>query len=1122
MVILKRLLVLLTLVTFLFTSVLSFPVMAITPASSASAPTSAKSPFRDVKPNAWYYDHVRWAFDSGIVDGKGNGLFDPSGVCTRAEFITMLCRLDLGKDANLNRYIKRKPTFSDVKKGAWYEKYVEWAYANKYVSGTGEKTFSPERKITRQEMVVMIYNYFRAKGEVVDFSDVDLNKVFRDGKQIADWARDAVAFAYKVQIVQGIQDKTGVRFAPKADNTRAQAATVFHNTADFRSVMASMDTDQDELRDIDEPKYKTDPKNPDTDGDGAKDGVEVLYGTDPLRPDRSFHQTLSSGSVSEEMPVAASVEMELKGEQVGTLDITPVGVEDNILLSSNIPGYLGTAYDFEVNGEFDEATISFAYDASLGQIGPNFQPRIYYFDEETGILEELPNQQIKNGLVTAKVKHFSKYILLNGVEFDLAWATDIRKPQGKTGGDKVDVVFVVDESGSMETNDPSRVRVRAVQRFIDQMNAEDRAAIVGFSSGARNLVGLTDDKELAYSKSNLILENNGGTEIYKGIEKGIEEMKYRGRRDADRILVVLTDGQDSGIPPASAYEDAVKAAIKHDIIIYTVGLGQSVEKVLLTYIAESTGGRYFHATQADDLYAGYRKIQEDAIDYRADTNKDGITDYYAKLIWNGQLRLQNGSLEMFPLGQDISCPADIDGDGLLNGEEVVVVEMGDRVMLRFLSDPFMVDSDGDGYDDKADPHPLKKDYFTKNSQELYTLVDNSKFKYFKEAENHINSFWAQAGTAAVALLTFTDLQKEYTMEMVNFFKNNANEEYINYLQIAEMDTLVAVENDANISYHIKQIAKASDGSKKIVQFVTSAESIAAAAANIVQAKVQLSDARKLVKSTRSIAAYKGWVTRRQNEALKGLFKGGVSFQNPIIKMMTRGMQPNQTRRILQAAKKAGKTIDGTLKVFQYGTKVVSVLDLMNSGYELWDAYAGISSHNGNISAFRVNTDLLEYLSKNSRNDFARGAANFVLDTMAGQFYTAYHQMAVHFALGAASVIEVLSWATPLWYLRVAKGVFEVCNGIFGWSEDAKSMAKVICLYEMSAATTKFVNHYYLADSATENTSAVFGRHLENLVNMRITGEARYMQLQGKNGDAGAQENITKIKILAERIGLFAK
>lgn len=48
--------------------------------------------FSDVAPNAWYAPCMYWAFNSGIISGKGNGLGAPNDKLTRGEMAVMLSR----------------------------------------------------------------------------------------------------------------------------------------------------------------------------------------------------------------------------------------------------------------------------------------------------------------------------------------------------------------------------------------------------------------------------------------------------------------------------------------------------------------------------------------------------------------------------------------------------------------------------------------------------------------------------------------------------------------------------------------------------------------------------------------------------------------------------------------------------------------------------------------------------------------------------------------------------------------------------------------------------------------------------------------------------------------------
>ena len=54
--------------------------------------------------------------------------------------------------------------FVDVKKNAWYRDAVEWAYDNGITAGTDPTHFSPDKPVTRAELVQLLYAYDQAKG----------------------------------------------------------------------------------------------------------------------------------------------------------------------------------------------------------------------------------------------------------------------------------------------------------------------------------------------------------------------------------------------------------------------------------------------------------------------------------------------------------------------------------------------------------------------------------------------------------------------------------------------------------------------------------------------------------------------------------------------------------------------------------------------------------------------------------------------------------------------------------------------------------------------------------------------------------------------------------------------
>ena len=452
------------------------------------------------------------------------------------------------------------------------------------------------------------------------------------------------------------------------------------------------DSDGDGLTDGEEVNiYHTDPMNVDTDGDGLSDYNEVKYGFDPLACNSSFSTSLSY----EGKDVVPTVTLNnINGDQLDTLQIEPV--ENYLLLDERVPGYIDCAFEFSMSGDFEQAVISFEFDSALLQ-DETFVPRIYYYDEEKQLLEELPDQTVTGNVVSVATTHFSKYILLNKTEFDIVWNSEIKPPNDDPGRSGLDVVFVIDSSGSMVGNDRNNVRLEAAKAFVDRLGGNDNAAVIDFDTRAIVTGYFTSDHEALYDAIDKI-DSRGGTDLRVGVNYAIDLFTndYYTQRNAYKYIILLTDGN-------GAYDSQYTTlAAQNDIVIYTIGLGSDINSSVLNSIANGTGGKYYFAQTADYLVNIYDEIAGDTIDYTTDSNNDGISDYFTKLLCDGDLLTGTGiSIFDVALYDDLQYNDDYDFDGLSNGEEVEVVfdEFTGKVFIRMYSSPTDFDGDGDGLDD---------------------------------------------------------------------------------------------------------------------------------------------------------------------------------------------------------------------------------------------------------------------------------------------------------------------------------------------------------------------------------------------------------------------------------------
>jgi len=166
----------------------------------------------------WAKSDIEYVTSRGLLNGTGKTTFSPDSTMTRGMFVTALGRL-----ASINPNDYKTSSFTDVKVNAYYAPYVEWAAQKNIVSGTGDKLFSPDLEITREQMAVIMVNYAGKMG----YSIASPHKAvtFADNASISEWAAKDVSIMQQAGVLMG---RDGNRFDPQGAATRAEASAVLH------------------------------------------------------------------------------------------------------------------------------------------------------------------------------------------------------------------------------------------------------------------------------------------------------------------------------------------------------------------------------------------------------------------------------------------------------------------------------------------------------------------------------------------------------------------------------------------------------------------------------------------------------------------------------------------------------------------------------------------------------------------------------------------------------------------------------------------------------------------------------------------------------------------------------
>jgi hypothetical protein len=193
--------------------------------------------FKDVSVNHWAYKYILWMRNRDIIHGTGNGLFNPNGTVTRAEFAKMMVRT-----LDLDLYSPSNPTFDDVGKKNWEYPYVESAknYLTYYKTSSGNY-FKPTQPSVREDMAVALVKALGYQNEDVD---MDILDQFADKNEITPSLRKYVALSVKYGLMKGYPKDGKLYFGPMGNLTRAEAATLLYRAFVVKEEKLPFDEDK--------------------------------------------------------------------------------------------------------------------------------------------------------------------------------------------------------------------------------------------------------------------------------------------------------------------------------------------------------------------------------------------------------------------------------------------------------------------------------------------------------------------------------------------------------------------------------------------------------------------------------------------------------------------------------------------------------------------------------------------------------------------------------------------------------------------------------------------------------------------------------------------------------------
>jgi len=198
----------------------------------------------------------------------------------------------------------------------------------------------------------------------------------------------------------------------------------------------------------------------------------------------------------------------------------------------------------------------------------------------------------------------------------------------------LDVVLVLDNSGSMKQNDPQGLMHRVVSDFADHLSRAAQLGIVVFDEKAKFVLELTPVNASDFdSRVDLALAeltySGKRTDISIAVERALYALRDSKRANAERILVLLTDGIiDVGEPAFNREqskwlrENLALEAKRHGIRIFGVAFTEAADYQLIQSLSLTTDGTYFRVLQAEQIPGLFDKILQGIVDLTNESPKE--------------------------------------------------------------------------------------------------------------------------------------------------------------------------------------------------------------------------------------------------------------------------------------------------------------------------------------------------------------------------------------------------------------------------------------------------------------------------------------------------------------------
>jgi VWFA-related protein len=240
---------------------------------------------------------------------------------------------------------------------------------------------------------------------------------------------------------------------------------------------------------------------------------------------------------------------------------------------------------------------------------------------------------------------------------------------------EISLALVVDVSGSVQ-GEPLQNAQQALDHLLDELNPRDRVAILA----ARAEVPVDPQQMAEGSEIDFTTDRDALRQVVAKLEVQAEETALydallkaavlTAREHAPyRAIIVMTDGRDPGRSRIATADDPINEANRHQIPIFTIGMGEPRDEAYLQRVAIRTGGIDTTATvpaELDELFQDVLELlkQEYRASYTSSLADEAGGEYVLKLSSthsgaqvSDELRVRRPAVARPPASRDQAEPS---------------------------------------------------------------------------------------------------------------------------------------------------------------------------------------------------------------------------------------------------------------------------------------------------------------------------------------------------------------------------------------------------------------------------------------------------------------------------------